>query len=64
MMGQDLDVYGANIDLDQGAIGEPRLAVQSFRGLNSYPDWSPDGRYLAYVSGRPDSEVLRRLHSR
>lgn len=56
MMGQDLDIYGANIDLDQGTIGEPRLAVQSFRGLNSYPDWSPDGRYLAYVSGRPDSK--------
>jgi Tol biopolymer transport system component len=56
MMGQDLDVYAANIDLAQGTIGEPRLAVQSFRGLNSYPDWSPDGRYLAYVSGRPDSK--------
>ena len=56
MMGQDLDVYLANIDLDQGTISEPRLAVQSFRGLNSHPDWSPDGRYLAYVSGRPESK--------
>lgn len=56
MMGQDLDVYGASIDLVQGSVGEPRLVVQSYRGLNSMPDWSPDGRYLAYVSGRPDSK--------
>jgi Tol biopolymer transport system component len=57
MTGVDLDVYSVNVDLDRGTIGEPRLAVQSFRGLNSYPDWSPDGRYLAYVSGRPDSKT-------
>jgi Tol biopolymer transport system component len=50
------DVYGMNVDLDQGTLGEPRLAVQNHRGLNSLPDWSPDGRYLAYVSGRPDSK--------
>jgi Tol biopolymer transport system component len=56
MMGQDLDIYGANIDLVQGTLGEPRLAVQGYRGLNSMPDWSPDGTYLAYVSGRPASK--------
>jgi Tol biopolymer transport system component len=56
MTGYDLDVYGVNIDLDQGNMGETRLIVQSHRGLNSFPDWSPDGRYLAYVSGRPDSK--------
>lgn len=50
------DVYGMNIDLDRGTLGDPHLAVQNSRGLNSLPDWSPDGRYLAYVSGRPDSK--------
>jgi len=45
-----------DVDLDQGTIvGQPHLEVERFRGLNSFPDWSPDGRYLAYVSGRPES---------
>jgi len=57
MTGIEQDVYSVNIDLNQGTMGEPRLAVQSLRGLNSFPDWSPDGRYLAYVSGRPDSKT-------
>jgi Tol biopolymer transport system component len=56
MMAWDQDIYSVNVDLDQGTIEEPRLAVQSYRGVNMLPDWSPDGRYLAYVSGRPDSK--------
>jgi len=52
----DSDVYGASVDLDQGTMDEPRLAVQDHSGLSMFPDWSPDGRYLAYVSGRPDSK--------
>jgi Tol biopolymer transport system component len=51
----DTDILAANLDLDQGAIDEPRLAVRNHIGLNMLPEWSPDGRYLAYVSGRPDS---------
>lgn len=53
----DQDIFSAEVDLELGRIiGSPRLEVGTFRGLNSFPDWSPDGRYLAYVSGRPDSK--------
>jgi len=55
MTAWEQDVYGVSIDTVRGTLGEPRLAVRGFRGLNSNPDWSPDGRHLAYVSGRPDS---------
>ena len=55
MTAWDADVYSVGVDLDQGTMEEPRLEVQRFRGLNRFPDWSRDGRYLAYVSGRPDS---------
>jgi len=52
----DNDVYSVAVNLDQGTMEQPRLEVQRFRGLNRFPEWSRDGRYLAYVSGRPDSK--------
>ncbi len=47
------DVYMATLDPATGVILEPPAPVsQRFVGSNRYPDWSPDGNYLAYVSQR------------
>jgi Tol biopolymer transport system component len=36
----------------------PATAVQRFVGSNGSPDWSADGRLLAYVSDRPDGDLI------
>jgi Tol biopolymer transport system component len=47
------DVYLATLDLATGRLlAPPRRASQRFVGSNTSPDWSPDGKYLAYVSQR------------
>ena len=47
------DVYLATLDLATGRLlAPPRRATQRFVGSNTSPDWSPDGKYLAYVSQR------------
>jgi Tol biopolymer transport system component len=47
------DVYSAKLDVEAGIILEPPTPVsQRFVGSNLAPDWSPDGKYLAYVSRR------------
>ncbi|MBI4503361.1 MAG: PD40 domain-containing protein [Gemmatimonadetes bacterium] len=47
------DVYVADVDLGRGKLrGTPTRLVQRFVGRNGNPDWSPDGKYLAYLSGR------------
>jgi Tol biopolymer transport system component len=44
------DVYFAKLDPGTGRIvGTPEKAIQRFEGVSSYPAYSPDGRYLAYV---------------
>ena len=49
------DVYVAALDPSTGKVIEsPRLADGRLVGANSSPAWSPDGRYLAYLS-RPGS---------
>ncbi|HDT14160.1 MAG TPA: tetratricopeptide repeat protein, partial [Candidatus Aminicenantes bacterium] len=46
-----LDIYLATMDRQSGKVLErPEKAVQRFEGLNSWPEFSPDGRFLAYVS--------------
>jgi len=48
------DVYIAALDPETGeVVTPPTKAVQSFEGLNYHPAFSPDGKYLAYVSLRP-----------
>ncbi len=48
-----MDVYTAPLDVEAGkAIVPPVRAAQHFIGSNRFSAWSPDGRYLAYVSGR------------
>ena len=47
------DVYIATLDPVTGSVqGEPVLASSSFRGANTLPEWSPDGKQLAYFSRR------------
>jgi len=46
-------VQVAPFDLTTGRLLSPPVsAVQTFVGKNQAPDWSPDGRFLAYLSHR------------
>jgi Tol biopolymer transport system component len=45
------DVYIAKIDSKTSEIlSKPKKASEHFVGSAIYPDWSPDGKYLAYIS--------------
>jgi len=51
--GSMLDAYVARMDRQSGKIlAPPEKAVKRFEGANSWPEYSPDGKYLAYVSTR------------
>ena len=53
------DVYTATLDLATGKLlAPPTKATQRFVGSNTAPAWSPDGKYLAYVSQRGPSPGL------
>jgi Tol biopolymer transport system component len=48
-----LDVYVAKMDRESGKIlAPPEKAIKRFEGRNSWPEYSPNGKYLAYVSTR------------
>lgn len=48
-----IDVYVAGMDPETGKILAPaEKAIKRFEGVNSWPEYSPDGKYLAYVSTR------------
>jgi Tol biopolymer transport system component len=50
------DVYVADLDpTTRKVIGPPRRAIEQFEGGNFSPSYSPDGKYLAYVSRRGNS---------
>jgi Tol biopolymer transport system component len=50
------DVFVADIDPTSGKVtGPPRKAIEQFEGGNFTPCYSPDGKYLAYVSRRGNS---------
>ncbi len=50
------DVYIADLDPTTGkVIGAPRKAIERYEGGNFSPAYSPDGKYLAYVSRRGNS---------
>ncbi len=58
----DGDVYVATLEPETGeVVMPPAKAVQSYEGFNSRPDFSPDGKYLAYVSQRPRGGLRRIL---
>ena len=47
------DVYLAALDPKTGAVlSEPTASTQRFVGTNRFPDWSPDGKFLLYISQR------------
>jgi Tol biopolymer transport system component len=55
------DVYTATWDWVLGKEGgEPKIAGHRLLGVNRSPDWSPDGKYLAYTSqpGSRDSAII------
>jgi Tol biopolymer transport system component len=48
-----VDVYVATLDLSTGrALTPPSRTGEMLVGFNRQPDWSPDGKLLAYVSSR------------
>jgi Tol biopolymer transport system component len=50
------DVYIADLDPTSGKVaGPPRTAIEQFEGGNFCPSYSPDGKYLAYMSRRGNS---------
>lgn len=54
------DVYIATFDPQTGKIlSQPEKATQRFEGSNTSPDWSPDGKYLAYISSRGPRPISR-----
>jgi Tol biopolymer transport system component len=47
------DIYLADLDPQTGKVaGLPRKMIKQYEGKNSQPSFSPDGKYLAYVSER------------
>ena len=47
------DVYTAVLDREKTLVQTPPVKVgKSFEGTNFYPDWSPDGKFVAFVSSR------------
>ncbi|MCK5694519.1 MAG: PD40 domain-containing protein, partial [Bacteroidales bacterium] len=47
------DIYVAELDRETGRVIEPPgKVIRIFEGCNETPTYSPDGRYLAYVSRR------------
>jgi Tol biopolymer transport system component len=50
------DVFAADLDPTTRKItGPPRYAIEQYEGGNFCPSFSPDGKYLAYVSRRGNS---------
>lgn len=51
--GQNRDIYTAKLNPETGImIAPPKSPITRFKGNNWIPDYSPDGKYLAYVTGK------------
>jgi Tol biopolymer transport system component len=51
------DVFIATLDLDKGEVLASPMPVRQ-TGTSNFPDWSPDGRELAYCTGRPEGSRI------
>jgi Tol biopolymer transport system component len=50
------DIWVANVDREARRLSTtPARLIKQFKGLNQMPEWSSDGKYLAYVSKRDAS---------
>jgi Tol biopolymer transport system component len=48
-----VDIYTAELDPNtQKMVTPPKKTVELFEGSNRHPEYSPDGKYIAYVSTR------------
>jgi Tol biopolymer transport system component len=48
-----VDIYSVELDTEKGEIlAPPDKTIKYYEGMNDSPDYSPDGKYLAYVSKR------------
>jgi Tol biopolymer transport system component len=47
-----MDIYTASLDIENKTLSDPEKATQRFLGRNVFPEWSPDGNFLSYVSQR------------
>jgi Tol biopolymer transport system component len=47
-----MDIYTATLDTRNKILSSPKKTTQRFVGRNVFPEWSPDGEYLSYVSQR------------
>ena len=48
------DIYVASLDSNSGKLlSPPHPATDQFMGSNRQPDWSPDGKYIAYTTLGP-----------
>jgi Tol biopolymer transport system component len=53
LMRSIVEAYEVSLDLGKGAVAAPpRKIFERVVGRNYPPEWSPDGKYLAYVSER------------
>ncbi len=56
------DIYVVTLDPHTGNIEVPPTKVPlPYEGNNMYPAWSPDGKYLAYSSGRHRRSAISRI---
>lgn len=63
----DLDIYIAALDFETGNVSAaPKKISLRYEGSNYAPAWSPDGKYLSYLSQRGYSErvlVIKNLET-
>ncbi|MBL8294245.1 MAG: PD40 domain-containing protein [Bryobacterales bacterium] len=53
------DIQMAGFDFESGRVlNDPVTFVTDFVGTNAYPDWTRDGKQLAYISRRSKTPVL------
>ena len=59
---QASDVYVARVNMTAGAVLEPPRRIASSVGSSEAPEWSPDGRFLAWKTiARPPGIVIQSL---